>query len=194
MKIINPLVIQTKCSIEDAILLLDDNHKNFKSEKDYFRYRNCVDKQFKYVQNTFPLLKIYHRKKKPSYIIGYTVKQFDIDYTFLNELDYWSFGICIFGYVAPFDSRKDVAATEIYDLYNFINYKYLHDEKFPICHLDNKNKYPFLHICTNKSKDISIVNFIYTPVSVAHRIYMEYRNVDNGGVFRLECYPHGGEY
>lgn len=193
MNIINPLGICPKATIDEALRVLDKNcNIEFQSKKQYQRYKIAVIKQFEKVIEEFPLMKIVHRQKQASYIFGYNIKKEDLDYTLMDEKYFRSFGMCIFGYIPPFDPSFDVKAVEIYDIYNCINYSYL--STLLICHLDNVNNYPFVHICTNKSVEITINNFLYTPVAVSLRLYMEYRNVDNGGEFRIDCHPHGGSY
>ena len=175
---------------------LDKDYCNFKNKDFYKKYRKLVDYNFKReVLPRFPLLKIYHRYMKPSYIVGFNILKETIDDINPSQSDYYKYGLYMFAYIPNYNAKlRRQEAARIYDVWEFIDYKHLINNYVDICHLDNVENYDFYHICTNKSEEINDINFIFTPISVARTLYVEYRHVDQGGEFRLKCHEHGGDY
>ena len=187
-------------NIDDILSFLDEVFSNHSiSKTDYILYKNRVNGEYyNQVRKTFPCLTIIHRDMKASYITGPVILKEDLDSIPVSILDtFKAESFQLFGYIPlPFSGNfsQKIIPIHIYDVYHCFNYDFLRTNYHHICHLDNIYNFPFYHVCTNKAKDISRRNYLFSPIAVARSLYLEYQKVDNGGVFELECYPHGGDY
>lgn len=189
-KIINIIFNRKPACIDDCVSLLDKEYSCFETKEEYDEYLKTVTNHFnETVGNAYPLLKLINRDMKCSYVVGYNIPACNYYDTKPRELEYGNYGMFVLGFVTW--RRKDnFYVCQLFDVTNTINYEYLKTKEY--CHLDSKFSLPFKHICTHKERDINKNNFISTPVNVSLRLYLEYKHVDSGGTFRLDCYEHGG--
>lgn len=171
----------------DQIYGVSTDDYGYKQYVKYTTYR--FNKQ---MNNAFPTLRIIHRDGKASYIEGYFVRK-EIFNLLPTMDDYSSVALKALAYIRIPNKGQKYCPALVYDIFHcFSDTVLLSPPLFPIAHIDNCQKLPFNHICTNKKVEISASNYIFSPISVAERLFNEYQKVDNGGTFALKCHPHGG--
>lgn len=195
MKILNKISMNPAFNFEKSLNELLKNFSNFEDENSYKKYVELINANFyKTVSHYFPKIKLIHQYMRPSIMYGNLIPSNVLDRIDVQQTDFGTYGLSCVAVIPKEILNMNGEAAMVYDFYNRINYDELFNNHYDICHLDHSCSNSVLHICTHKAKDINKENILYAPLASANSLYLEYRNVDNGHEFKLECYRHGGSY